>query len=165
MTANIPLRLRKLGRAVTRSVKYVNHGGCCVLASMVGRRLTDLGVEVEGKSGRIWCDEPCNLNMLRWEVGPNWRKMREWWSKGADFNHMWLEVGMPNGTPLWWDSTTLCRPDKTFTIYTANIGTHPISELERMAADREGWNSTYSRDTYNPVLRQLIDTHLPLDIR
>lgn len=140
-------KLRDLGTNAEKVTDgYLNYGGCCVFAAIVGERLEKLGYIVEGKSYGDFDDVEQAFNEV----------------KEGDYHsffHVFLHV-IVDGRRYVFDSDTCRLASSQFAapnaFQSAAHGSLTVAQLKELAGKRSLWNSDFPRHTV-PKLRQLAD--------
>lgn len=159
--------LRRMGRAANRKFPSLNHGGCCVYASEVGRRLEDAGLTVRVVSGRPWAWEadqsPTDkVREVLLKNNRNVNSKHNWSSNGIDFWHVAVQF-MHDGKWYSCDSDSVHRGIDRFgkrrLMHKAPGSGFTVNEAIGFAEEVEGWNSCFNR-TDIPAVKNLIDKYL-----
>jgi hypothetical protein len=149
--------LDKMGSGVNRKWPYINSGGCCVFASIVGKILQEKGIPVKGivaaysaqyKFKPIW--------WMRRGVSNN--SIPEWERRGLDFNHVGIEFRY-GGKKWHYHSKGAQIAGKSFDRMPIFRGRLTLDELIELAANEEGWNSAFDRRDI-PAIEKYITTFL-----
>ncbi|MCK9382933.1 MAG: hypothetical protein M0P95_17960 [Sulfuritalea sp.] len=157
LQTKVKRRLDAIAREA-RTIHTLNHGGCCVFASLVCDALVERGYKVRGVvcgyEGEPSVDE---VHEMIVNSGANPLDLSEWHEHGIYFNHVILEVKIGR----WWylyDSTTWARPGKTFTRYDVLPGRLTQAELASFAANDEpgSWNTSFDRARHIPKLKDIV---------
>ena len=150
-------QLRALGSDMEEQLPYLNHGGCCVYAANVAKRLQKLGVPVWGiVADRDAC---ANLNDARFNSSP--KSVREWNAEGVEFNHVLIQF-VHDGKIWTHDSGTTtdrkleCDPTLGAPILDGNL---TVGELTALAEDTR-WNWMFDRDEGIPAITAGVKQHL-----
>lgn len=156
-------KLRALGAAVEELTDgYINHGGCCVYAAAVAKRLEALGIQVEcvtrARGGPV---EVVRNNLRNDGNDPTSSTARDWYAAGLDTYHVGVRFkhsgrwythdteATRGGRDVCGDRLEFeCTPD----------GLTP-DEAHAMAEDPRGWNASFDRD-YIPHIRELVEEYL-----
>lgn len=167
-------RLRRLQRAITEHVALPNHGGCAVIAGIVGDHLERLGFAVEvvtpvGTRSLFDCFQPAA------EVRSNIKKgdPADWDRNGLSRQHFAVRF-KSGGRCYTWDSDKIWRSAWQFGApgWTkwAKFRTSrkfgdglTIAECKKLAATSKGWNTMFNRAQI-PTIRTLADYHLRLGL-
>lgn len=159
--AELLKNLRGLAKALRDECTSINHGGCGVVAGIVGAHLERLGVPVEVITphivGNRWGGlPPAVVRATIEEV--YWGDMHDypaqpWDNAGLYRNHLALRF-RSNGRTYTWDSEGTIRSATYFgkkhgqywhrAEYKFGLGL-TIQECAEMSSTREGWNSTFNR--------------------
>lgn len=169
-------RLRRLQRAITEHVAWPNHGGCAVIAGIVGEHLRDLGFDVEivtpVNKGALFETKPAAE--VRNNLPAKW-SWNHWDENGLSRAHLAVRF-RSGGRCYTWDSETLLRKAGWFgraSTWTGWPGKYQTSakfgdgmtvdECNKLASTGKGWNTTFDRKQI-PTIRTLADYHLRLGL-
>lgn len=136
----------------------LNMGGCCVYASLLGRKLQEKGIYVRGVgAGDVFSS---NLNVQRLRRNVSRANRLSDWEEGCDLHHFGLRFGTGQRAKLY-DSAGFYSPTSRW-LHGEEIipGTFSIPELEALASNPHNWNDHFDRAHYIPKLKQLIDNML-----
>lgn len=153
--------LNTLGNRINRFYPNVNHGGCCVYASIIGEDLLSRGLKTRVVVANSW-EAKKNLNKVRKQVN-NTNQKEEWNAAGIYFNHVGVEFKL-GGKWFLYDSDGVNPRGPKLGSYKVHPGFISVEEAKALAAEREGWNESFNRRSI-PGLRkhvkQFLDTNLP----
>ena len=166
-------KLRKLSAALKAHGMYdINHGGCGVMAGIVGEILASLGVPVEVvTSSHLGCSPAKARKRLYWNIEDEndvrW-DASAWDSAGVSRTH--LAVRFMLGRDMYtWDSDGLIKSDKYFGRRDCgdppHVADYPfgegmtVAECAHISSVPEGWNCTFDRSQI-PQMRELAYQHL-----
>lgn len=158
--------LTKLQEAL-KPVRRLNHGGCCVLAVMVAKKLKERGLEVEivtptdGDSFEYPYIPASEARELIGEIGciPC---IDDWYTAGMDFSHVAVRF-MVAGVVYTYDSNYLRKDEFKFgrsssTAHAFGTGLF-VEEAEHIASVPENWNSSFNREQI-PMMQAIVDSFL-----
>lgn len=155
-------RLRKLSKAITAQIEYVNCGGCGIVAHLVAEELQahDRMVEVVTPCGD-WRGLPA-AEARRSVTKPN--SPRDWDSNGLSRTHLAVRFRSGGKTYTWDSDGTLCRAsafgaDAEYST-TARFGDGlTVAEAKAICKPQTGWNRRFDRKQV-PLLRHLVAHYL-----
>lgn len=150
-------QLNALADEVDSKIEFVNNGGCCVFAALVGRELGERGYPVQGAVGHALARTREGIHIARTRISE--RNVRNWNYWGIHFGHVVIELY--DGTNvLQFDSDGI--RDKSDTIWELPIyaGRLTVEEMEYLAADDSPytWNDMFDR-TQIPKMKSIINKH------
>ena len=136
--------LSDLGHDVAFEFPTINHGGCCVYASIVGDLLLRQGIETS-----IWVGHlpDYNIHADVAEVRNNVRNpanVADWNDNGVFFNHVGLEVSI-DGVKYLVDTDRYDFASDKFKEFHVLAGRLTVTEAALLAADHSAWNPTFPR--------------------
>ena len=166
-------KLRKLSAALKAHGMYdINHGGCGVMAGIVGEILESLGVPVEVvTSSHCGCSPAKARRRLYWDIEDEhdvrWDNSA-WDSAGVNRSH--LAVRFMLGRDMYtWDSDGLIKSGKYFGRDDCGKPTHyakypfgegmTVAECVYISSCGQGWNRTFNRRQI-PQMREIVYQHL-----
>ena len=156
---NIIRCLNQLGKEVNSEFENINYGGCAIFASLVGKRLEELGVGVSGiTTGSCPWQPKISVDQARAKITHPGRKM-QWIANGINFFHVGL-CFKHNGKKYHYDSNGAHRPEKTLGGAVIFDGVLFLSEVIAIAREHAGWNKSFNRRSV-PAIRRLVYDHLP----
>lgn len=156
--------LENLGNEANKQVDNINHGGCCVYASIVGDNLKKffpfLNVNIKVATDPWFFDSHKNIDDIR-----NKRQMRQitsvrgWQTVGKiDFGHVFIEICYENTISFLCDSTLVERNNNN--IFFDNMfiykGSFSIEEAKKFSNEEDFWNERFNRE-YITILEDFIN--------
>lgn len=163
--------LRELGPALYRVTEYVNHGGCAIVATQVGRELLRLGVECEviTRTSVVWGG--CAPNKARTRLRKHWRAADayDWDKAGISRNHLALRIRFADGDVMTWDTDGIVHAEHWFGCdgeYVCNYKFGQglqVREAGRMARNPGGWNSVFDRG-HIPELKRVVRQYFQQEV-
>ena len=136
--------LSSLGEEVDFLFDNVNYGGCCVYASIVGKHLKKLGMQVRGKVvGGRFDHQVLDVDRIRRRINIQTPKMIDWSSEGLCFNHVAVSVFYEDKW-LIHDTTNTEVEGSDFggrILHKGSLTTHDLTCL----AMETGWNPDFDR--------------------
>ena len=147
--------LNKLGNRINRWYPDVNHGGCCVYASIVGEELRERGIEVRVIVA-AW-EAKKNIDKARKSVN-NIHQKNEWNAEDIYFNHVGIEFKY-KGRTYHYDTDGVNPKSKMLGDFNVYPGRLSVDEAKVLADEREGWNDSFNRRSI-PKLRKHIRSYL-----
>jgi hypothetical protein len=153
---NLIKRLNGLSNRVLNLSPYINSGGCCVFAALVGARLEKIGKEVAIKVGS-GDGRAQPLDYYRKQVSSN--RPTEWNNAGLYFGHIVVEF-FHDDDLYHYDATGMHFADgKTYDgSYPIADGSLTVAEAAEMASDPRGWNYAFDRKDIPDIERLINDT-------
>ncbi len=149
--SNIVDTLNRLGHAAETSVNYLNKGGCCVFAALVGRELVNRGYVVKGVVVSFGPREgKCRLDDVRRRTGNT--DLVDWYND-LSFNHVGIEF-RADGRTRRYDSNGVVGGSDPLLHMNAHPDRLTVEELEAFAAD-PNWNTCFDRKQI-PKLKKLV---------
>ena len=98
--------LEKFAKKVIKKYPYINSGGCCVFAALIGKYLEKHVTAVRVRVRNAWMREGSrNLDTIRNKITEN--TLRQWNRNGVDFTHVMVEFDYRGRTYLY-DATVHC---------------------------------------------------------
>lgn len=154
--------LYKLGQRMNRFHPYINSGGCCVYASILGEELLKRGIDariIVGASGANHLIQHIGkascLNEVRDRIGPT-ALQENWQENGVHFNHVGLEFKSPDdGEWYHCDSDNVAPQDWCLGTWEIYKGWLSVEDGKILAAFPDGWNTAFDRKTI-PLVKQMI---------
>lgn len=137
--------LNTLGRHINKRHPYINNGGCCVFASLVGRELLSLGIEakviVASREISITAEQ---FNNIQTDLAFN-ASLSAWNSNNIYFSHVGIEFS--HNDKVWhYDTNGTHRAREELDGLPLYPGRLSIAEALHLAEDPEGWSSVFDRD-------------------
>jgi hypothetical protein len=138
-------RLNKMGKVVNRRFPYVNNGGCCVFAAIVGQILVQKGIPVKGivAAWRASLDDTKPIYEIRKRVQSN--LVEDWERHGLCFSHVGLEF-KHDGQKWHYHSKGAQKAGKEFDNMPVFRGRLTVDEMAELAGTDNGWNPTFDRN-------------------
>jgi hypothetical protein len=141
--------LNVLGRRINRWYPEINHGGCCVYASIIGeelrRRNIDVRIIVASYSAKV------NLDKVRTKLG-NTNRKEDWNGRSVYFTHVGVEF-VYKGKTFHYDSDGVTRKGKNLKEWRIYPGRLSVDEAKGLADEPVGWNESFNRNKI-PSLRR-----------
>lgn len=146
--------LKELGQNVMEQFEYINQGGCCVFAALVGKKLQEYFPVRIRASNNYHGYRIRDLNEIRPNLEDN--TIWEWYNEGIDFNHVIIEFDY-KGKTYHMDSTGVYKagkrdPSFKYVLYKGYLTVEEAAEL----AKQKDWNPTFDRKLI-PTLRKTVD--------
>jgi len=133
--------LSNISVQINELIRNPNHGGCAVIAAVIGSELsnhTNVEVLVQDSS---WSSDGQNINMIKSNVDTsNFKKSSDWHEHGLYFSHVLLKV-MIGGKWMVYDSDGLIE----YNSKDYCEGSLTIKEVEAIAVPDSGWNHMFNR--------------------
>jgi len=152
-------RLLSLGAAASDAITDINHGGCCVYASLLGKELQKreipCSVVVVSDSANIGST---NIDKVRWRMPSSVPNLQAWEECGVYFTHVALEVDI-DGVNYFVDSDGIAKSGKKLRDFRPYPGRLSLEEAEFLARKESGWNERFDRNEI-PRLRGIIKLHM-----
>lgn len=146
-------QLNKLAAEMQDITKYINYGGCCVVAAAVAPLLKKQVPTKIRVAAHEWYYENINLKEAMKKVN---RELiddcYQWNDNGVYFGHVYLEFEY-NGITYYFDSdgVSLTPPiEEVFRTYEGNL-THTAAR--KLASNSSNWNSVFPRSTIPDIRR------------
>lgn len=159
--------LNTLGRRINRWYPYINCGGCCVFASIVGEELLKRGIEARIIVGTDMDDEDraegSNLNDLESSVGP---QKERWNDNGVFFNHVGVELRLDDDV-YHYDTDGINPESQMLKQYLLYDGSISVETAKALADEVEGWNECFDRKQIPSLrghIRRFLAANLPLTV-
>ena len=148
--------LDELGTDIDSSFDYIDYGGCCVYAAIVGKELINRGFNVEFVVADSNVEKGMNLNKIRNQVTNN--SIQEWNHNGVYFGHVFIELSYKNKR-YFWDSSGVSKasnkdPTCGLSVIPGRLNLEEVTYLAR-SSNGEGWNKRFKR-TQIPNMRRMI---------
>jgi len=147
--------LNTLGQRINRYYPEINHGGCCVYASLIGEELRKRGIE-----SRVivaaW-GATTNIDKVRPQLMNTDRKV-EWNDNDVYFNHVGVEFKY-KGKTFHYDSDGVKPKSKKLKSYVIYPGRLSVDEAKLLADEPEGWNESFERSKI-PALKRHVRSYL-----
>lgn len=149
--------LTKISEELTEKIKYPNDGGCCVIASVVGKHLSK-HVPV---ALRIIDYKDTSLNDIVKNTPKDAhaeRVMDHFCSNNVIFNHVVIQAKL-EGKNVYWDSngTTNSLVNKKNSYTKVRKGTIPL-EIGSKLAESTNWNEEFNRKQI-PKIEKIVAKH------
>lgn len=149
--------LDEVGKNVNRRWPYINYGGCCVFASIVGNILQSKGLKVKGIVAAYSAEYRIKpIWWMRRSVSNN--SVPEWERRGLDFNHVGIEFHH-SGQKWHYHSKGSQIASKIFDNMPIFRGRLTVEEMIELAGDEEGWNNSFDRRQI-PAIEKYLTTAL-----
>jgi len=157
-------KLEEMGREVMQAVPFLNQGGCCVYAALVGGALQRKGYRVTGRSLAGWDSGKNELDETRAEIGAIRRihHIRDVEEYGLSLMHVVLQLDL--GTEQIMFDAKLQVPAGRHFQWSENYslvvqqGELSVAELSALAGAR-GWNRQFNRRQI-PKMARIIQHHM-----
>jgi len=153
--------LNKLGRRIKRWYPYINNGGCCVYASIVGSELQRRGIDTRIIVGAWNGNEKIDINEARSNLQRP-ERMEEWNENNVFFNHVGVEIKF-KGAIYHHDANGVTKKKKSLDNFRIYQGRLSVAEAKALAANPEGWNDSFDRRSI-PKLKQHISKYLAANL-
>lgn len=147
--------LRRIKKETIRRWQYINCGGCCVFASIVGEELLNKGVYACGLVAAYHTGD-VDIEAIRHNVRTRRKSelLDTWQDNGIQFNHVGLEIHFGD-TVKHYDTNAFRNPNGRLDGMRIYKGRMTINELKALASVSEGWNDTFNR-RHIPQIRKYI---------
>jgi len=134
---------------LSKNFKFLNQGGCAVVAAIVGKQLSEL-IDVEVLVEPGWDDYGSIREIQQVEDTSEFQDTSDWNNRGVSFRHVVLKVKI-EGEWIIFDSDGIqdYYPGEYFD------GSLTISEVETIAFRPIGWNKAFDRDQI-PEMQQAV---------
>jgi hypothetical protein len=151
--------LNNLGTEVNRRWPYINSGGCCVYAALVGAELLARDVKVHVVVGAHCAETADTLDITEGKNHvQNIGDPHEWNAIGVYFNHVGLEFRIGK---KWfqYDSDGVMPRIHIIDIYPKYLGYLTVDDAAALAASEEGWNCMFDRG-HIPTLTKYVKSFM-----
>jgi len=141
------LSLRTFLAGVHKKHQYINWGGCCVFAGILGKHLAAVGKVRVRVINSMW-DGERNLDEVRKKVRKN--ECAEWNRHGVGFSHVVIEFAYKRRYYI--------IDSEGIRVLTNNLdsryveGALTVEEARELGSTPRGWNSIFNRDEI-PAIR------------
>lgn len=154
---NIRDGLCQLAIEVGTMTPYINSGGCCVLAGLVGEALQwhNVGHRIRVHSWNA--EENAGALLYALDTVRNVHDKKEWADNGVIFNHVLVDVdgyGLYDGSGFHAD---------TYTMYEGALSFYEAQELSKL---KHGWNASFRRELIPSLINAVENClHVPRLLR
>jgi hypothetical protein len=147
--------LNNLAAATIKRHPHVDHGGCCVVAAHVGKRLQEKNIPVRIRVlNNPWMGNAPDLDEAREQISNSLDKW-EWEQSDVDFYHVIVEFEY-DGKKYAYDSTDGVREiDEVHHEDGVLLDGAMTVEEARALADVDDWNPMFNRDQVSTVRRRI----------
>ncbi len=149
---NLIDKLNTIATEVSTKINYINHGGCCVFASLIAQHINSL---LPMKIVVFSYGKTKSINMARKHIHNN--KLSEWNDNGVYFGHVMIELTVDDKTFLY-DSNGISSTRNTINGYGKLPGELTLLEATELAEDSVGWNEDFNRDKI-PLMKDIINKY------
>lgn len=158
---NLTEKLIQCGKEVYRKFPYINHGGCCVYATMIVCELQKHNIEAVGiATGGYYTDHNLTIDKVRHLVRKN--TANEWNRNGITFHHVGVEFIL-NGKKFHYDTSGVWKPTGKLDKHQIYQGRFSFKELQGLSKQINCcWNTTFDRHDI-PAIRRIVKKHLTVD--
>lgn len=137
-----------------KSFRYINSGGCCVFAALVGKALKAHDADIQTRF-IVFGNANCNLDKVRQDINDN--SVFEWENNGVHFSHVVVEFKYKN---RWYTcdarrGVMLSNADNSYNCRGKSKGRLSLLEANALAAD-DDWNPAFHRSLI-PRLEQVVN--------
>lgn len=153
-------RLNSLGRDVFNRFKRINHGGCCIYATMIVRELQRQNIECGGIAiGENNFDLP-KIDTVRKKIKKH--TASEWNNNGISLNHVAVEFVI-NGKKYHYDTTGVRLAGSHLHGKLVYEGRFTFAEMQTMSKQGKNcWNHMFDRKNI-PAIRVMVEKALRVD--
>jgi hypothetical protein len=150
-------QLDGLAKKVSSQMKRINHGGCCVYATLVANHLQHIvPTRFVVFHGGWRPDEDLDLDDVRNQVTSNC--LLEWNGCGVYFGHVVIEFDY-DGKTYHYDSEGWTDSDGSICQGSVRIKGYLLKQdADELADDEYGWNDTFDRNQI-PKMKRIIDDY------
>ena len=156
-TRELLKRLRNLQDELNQNFEYINHGGCAVVAAMVGECLEELGVpcDVVTNGGAV----PAKIRQHVWDK----TDVRAWDDSGLWRGHLAIRFKIGNSVRIW-DSDGMygsqlfgySKTCKARGKFGEGLTVEECAAISMRENNSRSWNSTFDRRQV-PAMREVVE--------
>lgn len=143
--------LNELGQRINRWYPYINYGGCCVFAALVGQELLARNIRARVIIAQGY--DHTNVEEVRQKV-KNIFDMHEWQDNGVSFSHVGLEFHF-RGQYWHYDTNGVHKKSTKLDHMKINPGRLTVADAKILADKGNDWNDVFDRRSI-PRLRRHI---------
>jgi hypothetical protein len=157
MKMSLRQQLNELGEIVSDLYPDINHGGCCVYASLVAQELLRKNVNCSGIVTDWYSGGKGNIDEARPNIKSN--TVDEWESNGVALNHVALEFSIGERKYHYDTSGVKLANRRIFKGQPLYGGRLNAAEMMQLASRQQGWNRDFRRKDI-PIIRKLVKFYL-----